>query len=216
MLSPGSTVASPLLPSWLNRSPSTETTCQRRLASTSVEWSEQPDPSKAQNHQPTRSRLSRVRRGRLTPRAAIRLLSPARGIARPYLLGLTYARPSDPSEMTIEWTSNSTPASFNPRRLYRYPDVQIPHHIFAHHRSAFSAQQLNPPLLSPLRPLLAGPGTVEDRTVGAALGAVEAEVFGRAGGVCREAAEGLRATVEAPCGSGILQGGGAVAADGEG
>ncbi len=56
-------------------------------------------------------------------------------ITRPYLLGFTYARPSDPSEITVEWTANPSPTSSNPRSLYRHPDLQVPHSP-VHHRTA--------------------------------------------------------------------------------
>lgn len=48
-------------------------------------------------------------------------------ITRPYVLGFTYARPSDPAEVTAEWTANPVPTSSNPHSLYRHPALQTPH-----------------------------------------------------------------------------------------
>ena len=66
-------------------------------------------------------------------------------ITRPYLLGFTYARPSDPSEITVEWTSNPSPTSSNPRSLYRHPTLQVPHHSPVPHRTAGSTSTTSAP-----------------------------------------------------------------------
>ena len=51
--------------------------------------------------------------------------APSIRITRPYLLGFTYSRPTDPAETTLEWTANPVPTAANPRSLYRHPCLHL-------------------------------------------------------------------------------------------